>query len=119
MFASSQVWRLIDEDRARSRLQDWSILSREIGYGTNQDYLDNKAWLALPHVDVHGDRIHPIKDVEAIRLACKHFKEYVRQGEKDVDRHFGLAMQYMSAQMKEELLSNEKNMMHKIDHKTR
>ena len=45
MFASSQIWRLIDENRAKCVLKDWSVPSNEIGYGSYQDYLDNKLWL--------------------------------------------------------------------------
>ena len=88
VFAPSQIWKVIDQERKKEKIIDWSIPSKEVAHGTHAQYLELVAYMNSPHIDGFGNRLlgHSISNYATTAKACKLWEDRGRSVEVDVDK---------------------------------
>ena len=93
VFASSQIWKVVNQERKKEKIIDWSMPSREVAHGTYAQYQEHVAYMTSPHDDLMGNRLvgHSISDYATTAKACKLWEDRARSVEADVDKLITIA----------------------------
>ena len=49
VFAPSQIWKVIDQERKKEKIIDWSIPSKDVAHGTLAQYQEHVAYMKAEH----------------------------------------------------------------------